>query len=229
MKRKVMLAVNIAIISAVFILNYFYQSRGFDYTLKCVCSILFATLGIINLAYAITLKEQDKSFYCFMTVGLVLCMLGDILINLNFILGAAVFALGHIFFIIAYSCLEKFKLLDLIIGAVVFIGAGLFLILYPELDFGSTLLKCVCVGYALIISLMFGKALAGFIRQRTIFNALLAVGSLLFVFSDLMLVFSSFMGKWGWTNEACMATYYPALCILAFSMFYKTLTKKISQ
>ena len=38
MRNKLILAVNAVVISAIFILNYFYQRDGFDFTLKCICS-----------------------------------------------------------------------------------------------------------------------------------------------------------------------------------------------
>jgi len=48
------------------------------------------------------------------------------------------------------------------------------------------------------------------------------VASILFFFSDLMLVFDWFIGLWSWTDHACMGTYYPALCFLALAMFLNT-------
>ena len=36
--QKIMLAVNAAVITAVFVLNYFYQVNGFSFVLKCICT-----------------------------------------------------------------------------------------------------------------------------------------------------------------------------------------------
>lgn len=47
-----MLFVNFIVISTIFVLNYFYQRNGFDFTLKCVCSAGFALLGAVDLVYA---------------------------------------------------------------------------------------------------------------------------------------------------------------------------------
>ena len=97
-----MLAVNLAAIATIFVLNFFYQSNGFDYTLKCICSGLFALLGLINLGYALKTKQPNTKFYIGMSAGLVLAFLGDYLIGKDFIVGAATFALGHICFVVAY-------------------------------------------------------------------------------------------------------------------------------
>ena len=78
--------------------------------------------------------------------------------------------------------------------------------------------------YALIISLMLGKAAGNFIHEKSISAGIIAFASLLFFFSDLMLVFDWFIGLWSWTDNACMGTYYPALCLLAFSMLSKIIT-----
>ena len=219
--NAIILTVNAILIAAVFIINYFYQRNDFNFTLKCVASSLFALLGLVNLYYAAALKSTDLRFYIIMAVGLILAMLGDVFIKFNFILGAAIFAVGHVFFLIAYCVLVKIKWLDWAISAVLFIGAGSFLLFAPVLTIKEPLLRWVCLAYAFIISLMLGKACANFIRQKQAFYLIIAVASLLFFFSDLMLLLDWFVGLWSWTNEACMATYYPALCLLAFSSFYK--------
>ena len=224
--KNIVLALNCAVILAIFIMNFFYQRDDFNFTLKCVCSVCFACLGLINLGYAIYTKQTNMKFYIIMAIGLVFAMVGDIVINSNFIGGAASFAIGHIFFIVAYCMLKNIKWLEFVISSVVFVAAGAFLVFCPLLEFGSVALKCVCVGYALIISLMFGKAVSNFVYERNVFYALLAVGSFLFVFSDLMLVLNNFMGTVNWAGYACMATYYPALCLFALSMFISTLKKE---
>ena len=219
-----MLTLNMLIVAAIFVLNYFYQLDGFDFTLKCVCSGGFAILGVINLCYALIGKAECKRFYIAMALGLVLAMLGDILIGYDFIVGAGTFALGHVCFVVAYCFTSKLKALDLIISAILFAGATAFLLFCPILSFDEPIFKTVCVIYALIISLMLGKAAGNFIHEKSISAGIIAFASLLFFFSDLMLVFDWFIGLWSWTDNACMGTYYPALCLLAFSMLSKIIT-----
>lgn len=224
--KNVILAVNIVFILEICVMNYFYQKNDFDFTLKCVCSISFAVLGLINLGYTIFTKQENLKFFIVMAVGLVFAMTGDIVLEIIFVAGAGFFAIGHIVFVAAYCLLKKMGVLEFIVAAITFVLAGSFLLFSKQLDFGGELMKWVCVIYALIISLMFGKAVANFIYERNVFYALIAVGSLLFVFSDLMLVLNNFIGKWNWTEYACLATYYPALCLFTFSMFFKTLIVK---
>lgn len=227
MKRsqKLMLAVNLAVIAAIFVLNYFYQSNGFDFTLKCVCSGAFALLGLVNLAWALITRAGNPKFYVGMAAGLLLAFLGDVLINEDFIIGAATFALGHVSFVIAYGLLQRPRPLDGLIGGGLFLGCLLFLLLCPWLTFDEPIFRIVCMIYALIISTMLGKAVGNFIRDRRAVTGTIAAASLLFFFSDLMLVFDWFIGRWDWTDHACMGTYYPALCLLAFSMILKAVER----
>ncbi len=218
---KIMLAVNIGTISLLLVLNYFYQSNDFDFTLKCVCSSLFAGLGIVNLGYAFGTNHSDKKFYITMAIAIIFSMLGDIFIYFSFIAGAGAFAISHICFIITYCFIEKIKKLDLVISGVFFIGAASFLLFCPLINFEEPIFKPICVAYALIISLMVGKALGNFLRNKSLIYAVIAIASFLFFFSDLMLVIHLFIGLWDYAESACMGTYYPALCIFAFSMYLK--------
>lgn len=224
--KKLMLSINFIIIAAIFVLNYFYQLNGFDITLKLVCSGSFAILGLINLMYAFKTDQKNKKFFVLMSIGLIFAFLGDYLIGINFILGAGVFALGHVFFVIAYCTEEKLRSIDIVLSMILFLGGALFLTLCPLLNFDEPIFKLVCIIYALIISSMLGKALGNYIVKKDLASGVIALGSALFFFSDLMLVFDWFIGLWSWTDNACMGTYYPALCLLALSMFLKCRTNK---
>ena len=223
--QKLMLTLNVCVSTLICILNYFYQSNGFDFTLKCVCSGLFAALGVANLVYARKTKETHGKFYIFMALGLVFAFLGDYLIGYDFIVGAATFALGHVFFVIAYCFLQKMQKLDLTVSGALFACCLIFLLFCPLLSFDVPVFRIVCIVYALIISTMLGKAIGNFVREKNTFTETIAAASALFFFSDLMLVFDWFIRLWSWTDHACMGTYYPALCLLAFSMILKTLKK----
>ena len=117
------------------------------------------------------------------------------------------------------------KKLDYGISGILFLGCLIFLLFCPLLNFDVAIFRIVCIVYALIISTMLGKALGNFVREKNLVNGTVAAASLLFFFSDLMLVFDWFIGRWSWTDHACMGTYYPALCFLAAAMFLKTKRK----
>lgn len=216
--------INALITGAVFVLNWFYQADHFNYVLKCICSIGFALMGVINFFYAKKTDPKNRRFYALMTAALVLAMAGDIVLKVHFIGGAAVFALGHLFFLAAYFCLENENGLDLVVCGAWMIGSCAFMLWFPLFDFGGPVMETICVAYALLIAMMLGKAMANWIKKRNVFRAMLLIGSALFYLSDLMLVLELFAG-WSGAAHICMALYYPALCLLAFSVWFRAKKK----
>lgn len=221
MKNKTVFLCNMLLIAANCVVNYFYQSNNYDFTLKCIGSALFVVIGVVNYIYATrTLGKKDK-FYTGMLIALVFCFLGDVFIHTSFVAGAGLFAVGHICLVYIYCIVQKLTKQDVIISSIPFICTAVFLLFFPLLKFDIPVFRYVCIAYASIISLMLGKAVGNYIKEKTTLNLILALAGVLFFFSDVMLVFSWFIGLWPWTFPMCMGTYYPALCMLAFSMFYK--------
>ncbi len=215
------LGLNLLFIVGLCVVNTIYQANDFNYTLKIIGSGCFVAQGLINFIYAFAAKASNKKFFVFMMIGLMFAMAGDIAINLNFVAGAGLFAIGHIWFVIAFCFIQRLNVLEFIISVSTFLAVGAFLLFFPLLDFNPEAMRWVCIGYAAIISFMLGNAWANFIRERTVMHFLFAIGSLSFCVSDFMLMLNSFVGLWDWTRYACMATYYPALSLFALGMFWK--------
>lgn len=150
-----------------------------------------------------------------LTVGVFFAMSADIAINLNFIAGAAIFALGHICYFIAYSLIQKPRPTDFIPAMIIFIPIVLFMMFSPLLDFGSSLMKIIGISYAVIICIMTGKAIMNFIRIKNRFNLILALGSVLFLISDIMLLMAYFSKIDFPFSNFCLALYYPGQCLIA--------------
>ncbi len=218
MKVQRLANINIFIIILVFIGNYFYQNMGFSYPLKIFCSSGFAVMGCINMFYAYK-KMLGKKIAFLMTFGLIFAFLGDVAINPNFILGVVFFALGHVFFVVSYLTYKKINKLDLVLSIVLAVFSIGFILFFPYIVFDIPALRYVVLVYASIISVMVGKAVGNSMHEKTCFTMMVAMGSILFFISDMMLLlawFSTIEGRW--TSHVCMAAYYPALCLLASSM-----------
>ncbi len=147
--------------------------------------------------------------------GLFLCFAADVVINLDFMSGALVFALGHILYLLAYCRLSPMRGRDLKIGGAIFACSALVLLGLPMLDFGSGLMKLVCILYALVISLMVGKALGNHLQLRQRQTLILTAGSVLFFLSDFMLLLDVFADAPRIAIWLCLLFYYPAQCLLA--------------
>ena len=114
------------------------------------------------------------------------------------------------------------KKLDLLLTGAILIGTAALILLYPKFDFGGALMQGVCLVYGLIISCMVGKAVSGGIREKTLPMIIMAVGSVLFYFSDLMLVLRWFADAPRLAGDLCMITYFPAQGLLAASVYFHT-------
>ena len=208
---------NIILIVAVLIGDVCYTILG-GLWIKGLTSLGFVLIGIVNLIYIFKLDGANRKFCIIMLIGLIFAMLGDIVLNLFFIGGAILFAIGHVFYFIAYCALQSFKLKDLIFGAVIFVPSALIILLVPIFDFGGILMQIVCIVYALIISFMVGKSISNIIVKKSLINILLVIGSVLFFVSDFMLLLNVFGNVGEFADILCLATYYPAQCFLAYSL-----------
>lgn len=218
MSKKI-ITINILLMLGIIIGDVFYILFG-GLWLKGLTSLLFALLGLINFIYT---RKQGLGFSRFgllITLALFICFVADIVLNLNFILGAIIFAIGHLSYIFAYSNLQKFVWKDLITSVIIFVPAFLLIILCKAFDFGGKLMEMVCIIYALIISIMVGKCISNLIKNRCLLNILLVVGSALFMFSDIMLLFSQFANVSAIMGILCLATYYPGQAILSHSLLF---------
>lgn len=220
------LVANVALLAVGLVLNVFYWRSGFAFPLKCACSAGFATLAVVNAAFAFALKRPNRRFYVAATFGLLCAALGDVLIAFDFVAGAAAFGVGHLALIVAFSFLKRFRRLDAVLSVAIFLFAAAFLNFFPGIAFATPALKGVCVGYAAVISVMLGKATGNFAASRTVANGAFASGAFLFFFSDTMLALNVFVGRWAWTDAACLATYFPAVYLLAFSLYVKSQEQK---
>ena len=187
--------------------------------LKGITSAIFVAIALVNL-YLV--KKEGETiggrFKLFMCIGLGVCFLADILLNIWFIIGALVFAIGHVFYFLAYNELEKTTLKDLFFALGIAIPSVLVLMLYP---FDYQGLFVVIVFYALIISCMVGKAISlMFYGSGTRFSRIIIMlGSVLFFVSDLALLFHIFGNGGVIADNICLLTYYPAQGLLALSVY----------
>ncbi len=215
MKRRFLLLNAIFIAIEIFILLTYLVKGGI--LLKGIASAGFVIIGAINLIYAISDKTKKTVFPSLIFAGLFSSMLGDIIISFNFIIGALIFALGHVLYFIAFCKLNRFENRDTIPSMIIFIGAAALLTLTPYFDFGGNLMLGVCVFYSLIISLMAGKAISAFLKERSLLHLVILIGAVLFFFSDVMLVFNVFGGAPKIADTLCLFSYWPGQTILAFS------------
>lgn len=195
------------------------------YVFKTIASALFVICGLVNFIVAYKQEKNSKLFGWFMLTGLVFACVGDILLieSSLFIYGAISFAIGHVFFFVAYSNLHKINWKDVLISLGIFAVALVVILAIPVFEFGGML--PVVIIYALVISFMLGKAISNFAfcKENKIQNLIIMLGSILFFLSDLMLlfnVFSNVVDPYRIFDTICLILYYPAEILLATSIYY---------
>lgn len=216
--KKLVIWLNGLLIATLCIANYFYLSPGGGVS-KAFCSGCFAALDVLNARY-VFFAGGKRLFAAVMALGLLLAMGGDLRIGSSFVQGAALFAAGHVCFWAGYQLLIKPKWRDLLWALALLIPSAAYVIFSHGLTFEPEWMRWICVGYAVILSLMTGKALSSFVHRPEWLTGILALGSVLFFFSDLMLLFNMFGGYGRLFSILCMSTYYPAQLLLAHGILH---------
>lgn len=217
--KKTILLLNFLLLIALIINTVCFNLFNL-FPFKCLASTCFVLLSIINLVYAIHCKSSHLKVCILMVIGIIFAMGGDISINFNFILGAIVFALGHIFYLITYCTIRRIKKWDFAFMLIIFIAISSFLFLTPIFDFGDATMPVIIAAYCIIISSMTAKSITNAYALRTKSNLLFACGSIMFFFSDIMLVLNLFANTSELTYILCHSIYFPGQWILAHAIYH---------
>ena len=217
MSKKVLIFNSIAqpVLWAVAILYMIFSGLW----LKGVTSAIFVIIALVNL-YLV--KKEGETiggrFKVLLSIGLFVCFLADILLNIWFIVGALIFAIGHVFYFVAYTELNKVTLRDLYCALAIAIPSVIVLVVYP---FDYQGIFVVVLFYALIISCMVGKSISLMLSKSgtLISRLIIMIGSILFFVSDLALLFNVFGNVGVVADNICLLTYYPAQGLLALAVY----------
>lgn len=221
MNKKTINIINAILIAIQFVLAILYDRLGNPYVFKSIATGWFLIVAVFNFIFATKQHNNPKAYKIIMLIGLVFAAAGDIFLikNSTFVLGAALFAVGHVFYLTNFLILSKFKLRDLFIFIGLFAVCLLIILLYPGFNFNGML--TIIIVYAFIISAMLAKAISNcFNADYRKQNIAIMIGALLFFISDVCLLFYVFGGAPLWVNSLCLFTYYPAQALLATSLLF---------
>lgn len=195
----------------------FAIQRGLE--TKIPASFCFLLLGCINARYALSRISAGKSFVWAFLTGLFFGFAADIVLQLHFLGGAGLFGIGHICYVAAYCCLLRKERKDCLCCLFILVPSLALILFLPLLDFGSGFMQAVVLAYGAIISVMTGKALSNYRRSPSPLTKCLLIGSILFFFSDFMLLFAFFTDVGRIANVLCLLTYYPGQALLAHAIY----------
>lgn len=223
MFKRIIFAINILMIALITWGGFWYVTRGAIWR-KGTASTLFFLLGLINLIYALIVRSGKIRYIVTMTLGLLVCVAADIYLQIEFLCGAVLFAVGHILYFAGYCFLRPIRKGDWIVCAAIGIPAVIFL-LTPLFDYEG-IMEIMCLAYGVILSCMVGKGVSNLIAERNVRNTVIVIGCLLFFFSDLMLVLNMFAHLPKIIDTLCVVSYYPAQAMLGFSLYFAASREK---
>ena len=211
--------------------------------LKTASSMLFVFLGIASL-YSLVIKriEQNPLSYIpelrdnsliggfLILVGLIVCLIGDIILGMPRISelkrdrlpvivgGAAWFALGHVIY-----CLALISLFGINPWVIAFIIPMALFYTYVNKFFGKLDYKKLTWGvflYSLIESLSFALCVTEIVFNYSTSLIVLTLGFALFYASDMVLMHNYFGEKRRLISILCHSFYYPAQILIALSICF---------
>ena len=220
---KLYFALNVALIASIMLMDIFLCFAFRKLIFKSIAAVLTSVLAVTNLIISIKIYKKRKLLpNILICIGVVIGAIADIMMNINFVAGGVLFALGHILYLIALYQISKFKLKELFI-IVLAVIISIVIIFVPYVDFGDFAILIVL--YAIILSLMFAKCINAYLfnAKKSPLYAILAIAGFLFYLSDMMLLFGYFKSSGADSiifDKICLMLYYPAQIMFAVSILF---------
>lgn len=191
--------------------------------LKGAAAACFVTIGIIGY-----LTKTTDSFGLKLMIGLIFGMIGDILLNLRFVvaedkgqkvflLGIVSFLVGHILYLAALIPLTNHTAACVCIGAI--LAAALLTYIFKTMDV-KLAFKIFGVFYLGAVIIMTVTAIDVALVSKTLRSIEYAIGAFLFMLSDIVLIFNTFSGKTKFSMRITnLSLYYIGQIMIAFCLF----------
>lgn len=188
---------------------------------KGLASLMFVLLGFAGLSIA-TLPTFAKV----VVAGLVFGLIGDVCLNLRFVLekagqkiflgGILAFLIGHILYLVALVPLAAKLWVWLVSGLLVAAALLYWILTSVEAEKAFKVFGVVYIG---AVVLMTAVSVGVYVTRRTPGALLYMVGAVLFTASDIILIFNTFTkdGK-AWMRPANLLLYYLGQLFIALSI-----------
>lgn len=190
---------------------------------KGLAACCFVIIGIMGY-----LSVSTDSFGVKIMIGLIFGMIGDIVMNLRFVLkkngqkafllGILAFLIGHVLYLAALIPLSSHLLISIIIGGVLAAALLTYIFCTMEVKIAFKIFGVFYLG-AVIIMTVIALDLAIFMPSAA--NIMYAVGAVLFTASDIVLIFNTFSGVTRFPLRITnLSLYYLGQLLIAGSLFF---------
>jgi len=195
---------------------YFKQ---WDFNKKSVRTISFKAIctfiPVLLCLDAFISKGMDTS-RVLVFAGVLICMLGDVLIEIHFVAGTIAFFCAHLCFIAYFLRLAPFNSSSLIVFVVIYVITVSGFWKYVS-KLGKQL--PVFLAYPAILIAMFSIAVILPFTLKSVGSLCIAVGAGMFVASDLLLASNTLATSSKIRDRMVLYLYFPAVYLLAVSAF----------
>ncbi len=193
------------------------QLGGFrDAHAKALCCLGFVVMAGISMLYSL-LCRHNRITALLLLLGAITGYWGDITLGEVLSIGTLFFAVGHIFYALAFLRQRPSKKQMLYLWGGIFAAAGMLILCHPHLFFPDLATRLAALAYAAVISLMTAAAAALFFRQKSVAALVTLCGAALFFLSDLLLMLQAFLAGFSLPHALTMSVYLLAQTTLHFS------------
>lgn len=191
--------------------------------LKGTAAACFVIIGIVGY-----ITKTSDAFGLKLMIGLIFGMIGDILLNLRFVvgeekgqkvflLGIVSFLIGHILYLAALVPIAAHPGVCFIVGAI--LAAALLAYIFKTMDV-KLAFKIFGVFYLGAVIIMTVMAIDVAMAVQNIRSIEYAIGAVLFMISDIVLIFNTFSGKTKFSMRiANLSLYYIGQLLIAMCLF----------
>lgn len=198
---------------------FFFLKGNPGFIGKCVGSGLFVVLAFFNYFYLTKYTDFPKNNLSILLIlgGIIFSCGGDVVLEIDFIIGAIIFAVGHIFYLVAFMFMNRFRIWDLVFMIGLSFIAILIILLVPAFDFRG--IKGVACVYGVILSSMTGKAISNFVFTKNKYSLYIMIAAVFFFISDAALMLYQFYPSdlRIMFRAFCLFLYYPCCILFAFA------------
>lgn len=191
--------------------------------LKGLASAVFVAFGVLSARMC-----ANPSFSKMVTIGLILGLVADILLNLRyvfktkgklvFLVGILVFLAGHIMYLCALIPQSKYLFICVTVGVV--LTALLLKWIFTQIE-AAMAFKIFGVFYIGAITIMNCVALGNYIGSPTSGNLIFVIGAILFLISDIVLILNTFGKESKFSYRITNITlYYLGQLLIGLSLQY---------
>ncbi len=187
------------------LLNFFPEARPARSCLKFFISVIPFCLSFAGW------KSNKNGLNFFILLGLFICCLADVFINIVFVAAIVLYLLGHLCFIRAFLSCKRPRVFNFVLWAILYLAICLGILFLTDVPFDK---RAEGLVYCAFMCAMVAFSFCG--------PALIRAGGIIFGLSDVLLMVNIVLGiKDGPSHVAALGIYYVGVFLMAAQVFLR--------